>query len=250
MRTTRCDEAPPRNVNPPVRPMTRLPRALPIATLLILAACTTSTTSSSSADATTTPEPTLTASPEPTPSPSAGATDSPDADPSSSQIEGAGGFTWEANAEADALMDETFDCQNLDDGYQVDFPAEWNTNAELGGTPPCSWFAPTEYETGAPGDVPDEVAIEIFVIDGDRLPDGEERNRSDGLVGGTQPAYRVTVTDGDETAYLYVVQLGETPEEGPNLVARTTSEMGGDFDLNRAVLDRMMGTMEFIGVIQ
>jgi hypothetical protein len=250
MRTTRCDEAPPRNVNPPVRPMTRLPRALPIATLLILAACTTSTTSSSSADATTTPEPTLTASPEPTPSPSAGATESPDADPSSSQIEGAGGFTWETSAEADALMEDTFDCQNLDDGYQVDFPAEWNTNAELGGTPPCSWFAPTEYETGAPGDVPDEVAIEIFLVDGDRGYHGDITDRREGFVGATQPATRVLVVVGDVQHYEYVVQLGETPEEGPNLVARTTSEMGGDFDLNRAVLDRMMGTMEFIGVIQ
>ena len=43
---------------------------------------------------------------------------------------------------------------------------------------------------------------------------------------------------------------GRRREEGPNLVARTTTEMGGDFDLNRAVLDRMMATMEFIGVIQ
>ena len=49
---------------------------------------------------------------------------------------------------------------------------------------------------------------------------------------------------------MYVVQLGPTLADGPNLVARTTTEMGGDFDLNRAVLDRMMATMEFIGVIQ
>ena len=53
--------------------MTRLPRALSIATLLILAACTSSTNSSPSAEPTATPEPTPTASasPEPTPSPSA-----------------------------------------------------------------------------------------------------------------------------------------------------------------------------------
>ena len=114
--------------------MIRFPRALSIALLLVLAACTT-TTSSPSADATATPEPTPTASPEPTPSPSASETDSPDASPSSTPIEGAGGFTWESNAEADALFADRFDCQNLDDGYQVDFPAEWNTNAEFGRVP-------------------------------------------------------------------------------------------------------------------
>jgi hypothetical protein len=232
--------------------MTRFPRALSIAMLLILAACTSSANSSPSSEPTATPEPTPTASasPEPTPSPSVAETDSPEASASPSQIEGEGGFTWEANAEGDALMLERFDCQNLDDGYQVDFPAEWNTNAEFGSVPTCSWFAPTEYETGAPGSVPDEVAIEIFVVDGDRGYHGEVSDRREGLIGATQPATRVTVTDGGETSYEYVVQLGRTPEDGPNLVARTTSEMGGDFDLNRAVLDRMMATMEFIGVIQ
>lgn len=227
--------------------MTRIPRALPIAMLLILAACTPTADASPSAEPTT-GEPTPSATPEATPSPEG--SESPAETPSSTPIEGEGGFTFESNAEADALMVDRFDCQNLDDGYQVEFPAEWNTNAEIGGTPPCSWFAPTEYETGAPGEVPEEVAIEIFVIDDDRVHDGDERERAEGMIGATQPAYRVVVTDGDETAYLYVVQLGPTLAEGPNLVARTTTEMGGDFDLNRAVLDRMMATMEFIGVIQ
>lgn len=228
--------------------MTRSPRALSIAMLLLLAACTPTADTSTPAGPTATPEPTPSASAEATPSP--GATESPAETPSSSPIEGEGGFTMAASAEADALMVDRFDCQNLDDGYQVQFPAEWNTNAEIGGTPPCSWFAPTEYETGAPGDVPDEVAIEIFVIDDDRAHDGEEEERAEGVIGATQPAYRVVVTDSDVTAYLYVVQFGPTLEEGPNLVARTTSEMGGDFALNRGVLDRMMATMEFIGIIQ
>ena len=225
--------------------MIRFPRALPIAMLLVLAACTAITEASPSAEPTATPESTAR---EPTPS--AEETDSLDATPSSTPVEGEGGFTWASSAEADALMEDTFDCQNLDDGYQIEFPAEWNTNAEFGGVPTCSWFAPTEYETGAAGEVPEEVAIEIFVIEGERVHDGEDDERREGFIGATQPAYRVEVTDGDETAYEYVVQLGPTPEEGPNLVARTTTEMGGDFELNRAVLDRMMATMEFIGVIQ
>ena len=228
--------------------MTRIPRALSIVMLLILAACTPAADTSTPAEPTDISQPPPSATPEATPSPDE--TASAEETPSSTPIEGEGGFTIAANAEADALMVDRFDCQNLDDGYQVEFPAEWNTNAEIGGTPTCSWFAPTEYETGAPGDVPDEVAIEIFVIDDDRVHTGDESERVEGMIGATQLAHRVVVTDGDETAYVYVVQLGPTLAEGPNLVARTTSEMGGDFDLNRAILDRMMATMEFIGIIQ
>ena len=212
-----------------------------VALLFVLAACTTATSP--------TPEPTPSPTPQPTESPSPEPTDeaTPDATPSGS--EGSfGGFSVAANPDADALFAQRNDCQNLDDAYQVDFPGAWNTNAEFGGQPPCSWFAPTEYETGAPGTTPDEVAVEIFRIEGERTR-GEIEVREDGFVGVTQPAYRAMITTGDETAYEYVVQLGPTSEEGPNLVARTSSEMGGDFELNMAVLDRMMSTMEFIGSI-
>jgi hypothetical protein len=225
--------------------MIRLSRALPIAVLLVLAACT----PAADATPTATPEPTASATPESSPSPEE--TESPEPTASSSPIQGVGGFTWEANDEADALMDETFTCENLDDGYQVDFPAEWNANAEVGREPPCSWFAPTEYETGAPGDVPDEVAIVIRVIDGEReYGSAEVLEREEGIVGATQSAYRALVEFDDETVYEYVVQLGPTWEEGPNLVVGTADTRGDDFELNRAVLDRMMATMEFIGTIQ
>src|SRR5687768_1640302 len=115
--------------------MTRLARAMPIAMLLILAACT------PTADATASPDPTSEATPSATPmaTDSPEPTESPEDTPSSSPIEGHGGFTFDANAEADALFTERFTCENLDDGYQVDFPAEWNTNAEIGGVPTCSW---------------------------------------------------------------------------------------------------------------
>ena len=230
--------------------MTRSFCALPIILSLVLAACATTADASPSDESTTTPapspSPTATAEASEGPSP----TDSAEPTPSPSMIEGEGGFAWETNAEADALMDETFSCENLDDGYQVDFPSEWNVNAEFGEVAPCSWFAPTEYETDGPGSVPDEVAIEIFVVDG--APDFllEIIDQRTGLIGATQPATRVRMIGNDADLYEYVVQLGPTLEEGPNLVARTSSLMGGDYDLNRAILDRMMATMEFIGVIQ
>ena len=233
-------------------------RSLIAALMLVLAACT-STTSSPSADgsassASATAEPTAQPTPSATASasPEASGDESDNAEPSNSQNGGEpGGFAFSSNAEADDLMLDRFSCQNLDEGYEVDFPAEWNANAEIGGVPPCSWFAPTEYSAGSGTEVPDEVAIEVFIVDGERTyGDAETEDRAEGYIGVTQPAFRVTVEDGDETSYEYVVQLGPTPEEGPNLVARTSSEMGGDFDLNRAVLDRMMSTMEFIGTMQ
>lgn len=224
-------------------------RSVTAALLLVLAACT-STTSPPSAEPTPEPTPSATAEPSESPEPTTAATDEPE--PTTSHTGGEpGGFAFESNAEADALMLDRFGCQNLDEGYEIDFPAEWNANAEIGGVPPCSWFAPTEYSAGSGTEVPDEVAIEIFVVDGERtFGDAETSDRAEGFIGVTQSAYRTTVTDGDETSYEYVVQLGATPEEGPNLVARTSSEMGGDFDLNRAVLDRMMSTMEFFGTLQ
>jgi hypothetical protein len=218
-----------------------------IALLFVLAACTSPT-----ADPTAEPTPTETPQPSDSPGASAEPTDaaSPDATPRAS--EGSfGGFSIAANGEADALFEETNSCQNLDDGYEVEFAAEWNANAEFGAQPPCSWFAPAEYETGAPGTVPEEVAITIVRIEGERdYGTAEVSDRETGFVGVTQPAYRVTVTDGDETTYEYVIQLGPTLEEGPNLVASTSTERGGDFELNQAVLDRMMASMEFIGSIE
>ena len=225
------------------------------ALLLVLAACTSVTETSSSPEPIPTPTeepsatPTERASPTVEPSESAPAEPTPSATPAGGEP---GGFTFTSNAEADSLFLDRFSCQNLDGGFEVDFPAEWNANAEVGGVPPCSWFAATEYEaTGSLDDPPDEVAIEIRISDVDLLlVDAEVSDRAEGFIGVTQSAYRVMVSTQDITHYYYVVQLGRSFEEGPNLIAYTDTTMGGDFDLNRAVLDRMMATMEFIGVIQ
>lgn len=217
--------------------------------LFVLSACT-------SPAASPTAEPTASPTQQPTDSPSASPEPTDEATPEESPqaSEGSfGGFTIAANADADALFEETNSCQNIDDGYEVDFPAEWNANAEFGDHPPCSWFANAEYETPPPGDVPNEVAIIIFMIDGERTyPGAEVSDREEGVVGVTQPAYRVTATAtaGGDVAYEYVIQLGPTWEEGPNLVVGTSSQGGRDFELNKAVLDRMMASMELIGSIE
>lgn len=185
----------------------------------------------------------MTASAEPAVEPTSGGS------PSETTAGDPGGpFSVLPNPEADTLFLERNTCQNVDDGYEVQFPAEWNANAEIGAgaAAPCSWFSPTEYEVDDPNELPPEVAITIEYREGDAGSFDDAISREAVIVGETQEAVRVEYDD----RYLYRVQLGPTPEEGPNLLVQTTTEMGGDYELNRAVLDRMMATMELIGSIE
>ena len=217
--------------------MTR--RLLPIVALAVaLAACSgdTDATPSSSVEPGTSPsstaEPTQapTATAEPTPSP-----------PEASD----GSFEPAANAEADALFLARDECQNLRDGYQLIYPDEWYTNTEFRDVAACSWFSPTTYEVDDFPALPEEIAISIeWAADRVSWADNPIRVLT-GTVGG-QNAVRVEFED----EYFYVVQLGPSPEEGPSLIARTAAHMGGDFELNKAVLDRVMLAIEFIGSTQ
>jgi hypothetical protein len=158
------------------------------------------------------------------------------------------------NPDADALFALRDTCSSPEAGYQLEYPELWWTNTEIGDFPACVWYSPTFYEVPDATQRPEEIAIEIIHIEGDRGYQVEPISRDEGDVGG-QPAFRVEV-GGTATqpagfrAYEYVVQLGPTLEEGPNLVARTDTTMGGDYALNRAVLDRIMATLEFVGSTQ
>jgi hypothetical protein len=163
-------------------------------------------------------------------------------------------FEVMANAEADALFATRDACRNPRDNYELEYPDDWYTNTEIRDVPACSWFAATFYDVDDFDDIPDEIGIEIFWIPGDRGYTAEIQSSENGIVGG-QYATRVEVAGTSDdpaegTSYEYVIQLGPSPEEGPNLVARTDSAMGGDPELNRAVLDRMMATIEFTGSTQ
>jgi len=185
-------------------------------------------------EATATPEPTAQPTESPTPEPTTAATTAPD-----------GTFVPAENAEADALYLARDECQNLRDGYQLVFPDDWYTNTEIRDVPACSWFSPTFYEVDDSSEVPDEIAITIVWMPGDIGSFEDPIRREFGMVGG-QSAVRVEYED----LYRYQIQLGPTPEEGPNLVATTSRDMGGDYELNKAVLDRLMLTIEFIGSVQ
>lgn len=163
-------------------------------------------------------------------------------------------FAVAPNPDADALFAIRDVCTNPDAGYELDYPEVWWTNTEIGDVPACSWFSPTFYEVPDPSQRPPEIAIEISLrYDAEGLVVGEaqaEVGRVDG-----QPALRGEIGGSvgdppDYRAYQYVVLLGPSPGQGPNLVAYTDTTMGGDYALNKAVLDRIMATLKFVGSIQ
>ena len=175
---------------------------------------------------------------EPSEAPSAAAT------PTASQT--AGGFQIAAHPAADSLFLDRDECENEADGYRLEFPDAWYTNTAVGGFEPCQWFSPDFYEVDDPSQVPAAIGITIEVVPRDNYTGGSDPNiDAEGIIGGTQDAMRVD--GGDE--YTYLVRLGP-PGEGPTLIARTSTDMGGDYELNKAVLDRIMATMEFIGTTQ
>ena len=217
---------------------------LPAVLVVALAGCIggTEATPEQTPEATMTAPPSPPETPEATPEPTGTAAES--TTPSASQTPD-GSFAPAANAEADALFVERDDCQNLRDGYQLVYPDSWYTNTEFRDVAACSWFSPTFYMVDDSTDVPDEIAITIEWIATDFRYFEDPIRHELGMVGG-QHAARIEFDD----AYLYAIQLGPTAEEGPTLVARTDREMGGDYELNKAVLDRIMLTIEFVGSVQ
>ena len=220
--------------------------------LLVLAACQSAATGdSASASATGAPAtPSASVQASATASAPAQPAASASAKPNASPGEPPTGFTVLPNPEADSLFLDRDECENSEDGYRLEFPDDWYTNTEIGDVPACSWFSPTFYEADESGDVPSEIAITIEILDGDRGYHDDFISNDEVVVGATQDAHRVELESDGTTIYEYVVQLGPTPEEGPNLLARTDTDMGGDYELNKAVLDRIMATIEFLGTIQ
>ena len=238
--------------------MTRTPRSVVplLGLVLALAACTQPASSVPPSDIPSV-EPTKSATPEPTTTPGAEpASEAPS--PSASEVGELRPFAVAANPEADALFLDRDDCENDANGYRLEFPDAWYTNTAIGEVEPCSWFSPTFYEVSDPSEVPPEIAVTIENLESDvGTFEGQEVSRASGIVGGTQRAVRVEYRPDERSAqaanwreYVYVVQLGPTEEEGPNLVLRTATDMGGDYELNKAVLDRIVATLEFVGTIQ
>lgn len=160
------------------------------------------------------------------------------------------------SVEADALFNAPDTCSNSVDGYRLTYPDSWYTNTQFGSVSPCSWFSPTDYDVQFESDPPDEIVIFIRVFEGgygyfyapsftlDEVIDidGFEVLRREEIGGCFK-------TDGCRALpprYEYVADLGPEGFIGPTLLAMTSSEGVPSYELNKAVLDRIMASIEFL----
>ncbi|MFN2483543.1 MAG: hypothetical protein ABR509_01215 [Candidatus Limnocylindria bacterium] len=154
------------------------------------------------------------------------------------------------NPAADALFESRDMCTNDEDRYTVTFPAEWYTNARIGDVPACSWFTPELWDATDGSPAPDQIWISAGSIDmafgytsltkvyfsEDVTIDGHLGHRTEYNANETEePDYR---------QYHYVIPLVDETK-GPTFIAGTDTDSADDYDLARAVLDRMMATLRF-----
>lgn len=161
------------------------------------------------------------------------------------------------DAAVEILFANTDECSTELAGHAVTitYPDTWWTN-EASGESGCLWFypeqmampgAPTPEQVPMPDPAsrPAGIAITFGAAGGPFGSWGTPALTADVMVAGRQ-AVRVeelgsTPGYGDgHPALVYQVALGETPDVGPTLVAITREQDYGDYELNRAVLDRMM----------
>jgi hypothetical protein len=137
--------------------------------------------------------------------------------------------------------------------YTATFPESWYTNTAIGDVTPCGWFAPTFYEVADPAQVPKEIGITLELDAGTAAYLDEFIINEETTVAGLR-AFRVEVKGGDGDGsghpaewreYQYEVELlPRNDQGGPSLIATTANDMGGEYELNKAVLDRIMATLE------
>jgi hypothetical protein len=164
------------------------------------------------------------------------------------------GFTVIKSATADELFHSVATCTSHEGGYTVEYPVSWHTN-EGGEAPGCSWFGPEPFArapatlvaVSSPLDVPVQLSVArggLPQVDGPRPPleaqvviGGMDGYRTEAEIGVEPPWWR----------YAYSALLGPT-FDGLRFIAETTSaweDEWRDYVLNKAVLDRMMATLEF-----
>lgn len=213
-------------------------KAAVIAVAILLGACSTEPISTRSAGSSATPP--ATAAATPSVEPTASVNPSPPATP----------FPVRESEEADALFSRPDTCTNPALGYTVTFPDDWYTNTAIGEQAACSWFTPEFFEVDAPGETPEQIWISIGLIEGifgyNMLTPTESGDEVeiDGY-DGHRAEYRrlddINDTDSDDLTYHYVVPFDTT---GPTLIAGTDVDRADDYELAKAVLDRLMASME------
>lgn len=194
--------------------------------------------------------------PGPAPDPVALATPAPTPEPVNYVEKQGYPFSVIDSAGADALFEIPDTCTNPVAGYTVTYPDAWFTNTEIGEWPPCTWFSPVFYDVGDdPNEVPPQVAIVLvfadmaygyvedpeMTIDEVVTVDSYEARRSE-LIG------FFTLPDGEympePATYFYTVYIGDQGTQ-PTLRATTSFEDAADYELNKAVVDRIMALIQF-----
>ena len=150
----------------------------------------------------------------------------------------------------DERMADTARCTHEQDGYSVEYPADWHTNSD--DPPTCSFFDPEPIELPErPRDVAGLAAISIDresvafsrVTGEDRATRVIERDELE--VAGRPAVRRLVEATGEallpegRRSYQYLVNL-----DGETLIATAVDGSGRDFDANRELLDEMMRSLE------
>lgn len=212
-----------------------------LAVALVLAACGGAPAPSAAPPGSATPMPTSSAEPAASASPSASPSPSP--------------FSVGESQAADALFRRPDTCTNPDIGYTVTFPDDWYTNTAIGEQAACAWFTPDYFEVDLPGEMPGEIWIRIGLFEGifgyNMLTPTES---GDEVVIDGYPGHRAEYrtldaigdTDSGDLTYHYVVPFDTA---GPTLIAATGVDMADDYELAKAVLDRIMASMELDPVL-
>ncbi|MCV0403840.1 MAG: hypothetical protein K5924_09020 [Chloroflexi bacterium] len=156
------------------------------------------------------------------------------------------------SAEADALFAETATCANTLDRFSVTYPSSWHTNDAVGPVPACSFFSPNPFTATADGTRPGGVPISVDALEGAVgfiwVDLYTEEIAIDGFAGRRSETGKTRDVDDptDTLQYSYLLILDENLNgEGRKLMATTDSEWANGYELNRAVLDRIMASLRF-----
>jgi hypothetical protein len=163
----------------------------------------------------------------------------------------AAAFSVLESAEADELFAATLTCRNEDGGYTLRYPASWETN-EAGERPACSWFSPADlargHDTVLAAFRRPTAAIEVGSFHGGvGIILEQPRVTEEIILAGSVEATRTERMISPEphwVSYDYLAWLDDDPHSW-KFGAGTSTIAPGDYELNKAVLDRMMATIAF-----
>ena len=158
-------------------------------------------------------------------------------------------FPVRDSSEADALFGRPDTCMNPEVGYTVTFPDDWYTNTAIGNQAACTWFTPDYFEVEASGETPEEIWVGIALVPGiigyNMLSPTEDGDQVevDGYPGHWSE-FRLLDEIGDPDGLLTFHYVVPFHQAGPTLVVTTNVVMADDYELAKAVIDRMIASMQ------